>query len=90
MKRRTGVRGHDPAFRWPTCRPAGKLRHVGAVQIGIPADDDRSIGMLEEFIDGEGDFEDAVALDESVLAVRRGDGKISPKDHAMPPGFGGW
>ena len=24
--------GHVPALHWPTCRPVGKLRHVGAVQ----------------------------------------------------------
>ena len=52
---------------------------------------DRMMSKLEEFIDGERDFDDAVALDEHVLeVVRRGDGKIFPKDYAMPPGFGGW
>ena len=52
---------------------------------------DRMMSKLEEFIDGERDFDDAVALDEYVLeVVRRSDGKIFPKDHAMPPGFGGW
>jgi hypothetical protein len=52
---------------------------------------DRMMSKLEEFIDGERDFDDAVALDEHVLeVVRRGDGKIFPKDHAMPPGFAGW
>jgi hypothetical protein len=39
----------------------------------------------------ERDFDDAVTLDEHVLEiVRRGDGKIFPKDQAMSPGFGGW
>lgn len=52
---------------------------------------DRMITKLEEFIDGARDFDDAVALDEHVLeVVRRGDGKIFPKDQAMPPGFAGW
>lgn len=52
---------------------------------------DRMMTKLEEFIDGERDFDDAVALDEHVLeVVRRGDGKIFPNDHAMPLGFGGW
>ena len=52
---------------------------------------DRMMTKLEEFIGGERDFEDAVALDEHVLAVvRRGDGKIFPKDPVMPLGFGGW
>jgi hypothetical protein len=52
---------------------------------------DRMIAKLEEFIDGERDFDDAVALDESILElVRRGDGKIFPKNHEMPPGFAGW
>jgi hypothetical protein len=52
---------------------------------------DRMMTKLEEFIDGERDFEDAVALDEYVLeVVRRADGKIFPKDHVMPLGFGGW
>jgi hypothetical protein len=52
---------------------------------------DRMMTKLEEFIVGERDFDDAVALDEHVLeVVRRGDGKIFPKDHAMPPGFAGW
>ena len=52
---------------------------------------DRMIAKLEEFIDGERDFDDAVALDESILElVRRGDGKILPKNHEMPPGFAGW
>ena len=52
---------------------------------------DRMMSKLEEFIDGERDFDDAVALDEHVLeVVRRCDGKIFPKDYAMPPGFGGW
>ncbi len=52
---------------------------------------DRIMTKLEEFIDGERDFDDAVALDEHVLeVVRRADGKIFPKDHAMPPGFAGW
>jgi hypothetical protein len=52
---------------------------------------DRMMTKLEEFIDGERDFDDAVALDEHVLeVVRRADGKIFPKDHAMPPGFAGW
>jgi hypothetical protein len=52
---------------------------------------DRMMSKLEEFIVGERDFDDAVALDEHVLeVVRRGDGKIFPKDHAMPPGFAGW
>ena len=52
---------------------------------------DRMITKLEEFIDGERDFDDAVALDEYVLeVVRRGDGKIFPKDHVMPHGFVGW
>jgi hypothetical protein len=35
-----------PLSHWPTCRPVGKLRHVGAVQIGIAADDERIIRML--------------------------------------------
>ena len=26
--------GHVPALHWPTCRPVGKLRHVGAVRGG--------------------------------------------------------
>jgi hypothetical protein len=52
---------------------------------------DRMIAKLEEFIDGERDFDDAVALDESILElVRRGDGKVFPKNHEMPPGFAGW
>ena len=52
---------------------------------------DRMMSKLEEFIDGERDFDDAVALDEYVLeVVRRSDGKIFPKGHAMPLGFAGW
>lgn len=52
---------------------------------------DRMMTKLEEFIDGERDFDDAVALDEHVLeVVRRGDGKIFPKDCAMPLSFAGW
>ena len=41
-----GVRGHDPAFHRPTCRPVEKLRHVGAVQIGMAATYGRIIGEL--------------------------------------------
>ena len=52
---------------------------------------DRMMTKLEEFIDGQRDFDDAVALDEHVLeVVRRGDGKIFPKHHTMPFGFSGW
>jgi hypothetical protein len=52
---------------------------------------DRMITKLQEFIDGERDFDDAVALDEHVLEVfRSGDGKIFPKEHTMPLGFTGW
>lgn len=52
---------------------------------------DRMMTKLEEFIDGDRDFDDAVALDEHVLEVgRSSDGKIFPKDHAMPLGFAGW
>jgi hypothetical protein len=46
---------------------------------------------LEEFINGDRDFDDALALDEFVLeVVKRADGKFSPKDHEMPRGFSGW
>jgi hypothetical protein len=49
------------------------------------------ITKLEEFINGDRDFEDALALDEYVMeVVRRGDGKIFPKNHEMPCGFSGW
>lgn len=52
---------------------------------------DRMMTKLEEFIDGQRDFDDAVALDEHVIeVVRRDDGKIFPKDHTMPFGFSGW
>ena len=52
---------------------------------------DRMMTKLEEFINGERDFDDALALDEYVLeVVRRDDGKIFPKDHVMPCGFSGW
>ena len=52
---------------------------------------DRIMTKLEEFIDGERDFDDAVALDEHILeVVRHGGGKVFPKDHAMPLGFAGW
>ena len=52
---------------------------------------DRMITKLEEFINGDRDFEDALALDEYVMeVVRCGDGKILPKDHEMPCGFSGW
>ncbi len=52
---------------------------------------DRMMTKLEEFIDGERDFEDAVALDEHVLeVVRRDDGKILPKDHVLRLSFSEW
>ena len=52
---------------------------------------DRMITKLQEFIDGERDFDDAVTLDEYVLeVVRRTDGKIFPEDRAVPVGFAGW
>ena len=52
---------------------------------------DRMMTKLEEFIDGERDFDDAVAVDEQVIEVLRcRDGKIFPKSHAMPSGFEGW
>jgi hypothetical protein len=52
---------------------------------------DRMVTKLEEFIDGERDFEDAIALDEYVLkVVRHADGRIFPKDNAMPTGFLEW
>lgn len=52
---------------------------------------DRMMTKLEEFISGERDFDDAVALDEHILeVVRRADGKIYPNGCAMPHGFSGW
>lgn len=52
---------------------------------------DRMMTKLEEFINGDRDFDDALALDEFVLeVVKRADGKFSPKDHEMPRGFSGW
>lgn len=52
---------------------------------------DRMMTKLEEFISGERDFDDAVAVDEYVLeVVRREDWKLFPKDIAMPLGFDGW
>lgn len=52
---------------------------------------DRMMTKLGEFIEGERDFDDAIALDEHILeVVRSGDGKIFPKDHVMPLGFAGW
>ena len=52
---------------------------------------DRMITKLGEFAEGERDFEDAITIDEHVIAViRRGDGKIFPKDYGMPLSFGGW
>jgi hypothetical protein len=52
---------------------------------------DRMMTKLEEFVSGERDFDDAVALDEYVLeVVRREDRKLFPKDTAMPLGFEGW
>ena len=52
---------------------------------------DRMMTKLEEFINGERDFDDAIAMDEHVLeVVRRDDGKIFPKDHVISSGFSGW
>jgi hypothetical protein len=52
---------------------------------------DAMMTRLQEFLDGQRDFEDAVSVGEYVLeVVRRADGKIFPKSHAMPPSFAGW
>ena len=90
--------GHVPTFHRPTCRPVGKLRHVGAVHGGGARKPRRALSWRQA--ERETDF----AADECLfdfqtfdfqtfrlfIAGRRVNRKGAEEDAGKDGGFGGW